>query len=44
MPKHVAVIMDGNRRFAALKGSAVCDGHRMGADALKKVEYFLASY
>ena len=38
MPKHVAIIMDGNRRYAKLQGSAdVVKGHELGADTLEKV-------
>jgi tritrans,polycis-undecaprenyl-diphosphate synthase [geranylgeranyl-diphosphate specific] len=38
MPKHVAVIMDGNRRLARRLGSPPWVGHRLGA---KKLEEFL---
>ncbi len=31
-PKHVALIMDGNRRWAAREGKAAGAGHRAGAD------------
>jgi tritrans,polycis-undecaprenyl-diphosphate synthase [geranylgeranyl-diphosphate specific] len=31
-PKHVAVIQDGNRRYAAARGAAKREGHREGAD------------
>ena len=38
MPKHVAIIMDGNRRYAKLQGNAdVIKGHELGADTLEKV-------
>ena len=38
MPKHVAIIMDGNRRYARLKGNMdVIKGHEFGADTLEKV-------
>lgn len=30
MPKHVAIIMDGNRRWAAAKGLSVDEGHEAG--------------
>ncbi len=31
IPRHVALILDGNRRFAAKKGLSWVDGYRMGA-------------
>ena len=35
-PRHVAVIMDGNRRWAQGKGLPVALGHRAGADAARR--------
>lgn len=35
--KHVAIIMDGNRRWAKLHGLPSAAGHKKGADALKKM-------
>lgn len=35
LPKHVAVIMDGNGRWAKRRGLPRLFGHRQGADALK---------
>ena len=38
MPKHVAIIMDGNRRYAKLKGNVdVLKGHELGVDILENV-------
>lgn len=31
-PKHVAIIMDGNRRWAAKRGMGAVDGHRVAAE------------
>jgi undecaprenyl diphosphate synthase len=36
-PRHVAIIMDGNARWAASRGVGVTEGHRAGTDALKRV-------
>ncbi|WP_262695109.1 isoprenyl transferase [Kordiimonas aquimaris] len=35
-PKHVAIIMDGNGRWAARSGVSRSRGHRKGADAVKE--------
>lgn len=38
MPKHVAIIMDGNRRYARLQGKVdVLKGHELGVDTLENV-------
>lgn len=37
MPKHIAIIMDGNRRWAKNKMLPVKLGHKQGAETLKKV-------
>lgn len=37
IPQHVAIIMDGNRRFAKLKGEAGERGHKYGVDTTKNV-------
>ncbi|MED6189343.1 hypothetical protein PIB30_095068, partial [Stylosanthes scabra] len=37
MPKHVAVIMDGNRRWAKERGLFPWAGHQAGVEALKEV-------
>ena len=34
--KHIAIIMDGNRRWAKEKGFPSAVGHKKGVDALKK--------
>jgi short-chain Z-isoprenyl diphosphate synthase len=38
IPRHVGVILDGNRRWAAVQGSTSAQGHRAGA---QKIEDFL---
>ena len=35
-PKHVGVILDGNRRWASLQGSSSAAGHRAGAAKIKE--------
>ncbi len=37
LPKHIAIIMDGNGRWAKQRGLLRTDGHRAGADAVRKV-------
>ena len=37
MPTHVAMIMDGNRRWATRKGLNKLDGHKAGGKALKNL-------
>jgi len=37
IPKHVAIIMDGNRRWAALHGKTVNEGHEAGAKNLERI-------
>ena len=34
MLKHVAIIMDGNRRYAKQQGNSTIDGHEMGKQKL----------
>src|ERR1700751_4015734 len=36
MPRHVAIIMDGNGRWAAARGLPRVEGHRRGVEALGK--------
>jgi len=36
IPKHVAIIMDGNGRWAKSRGLPRIEGHRKGADAVKR--------
>lgn len=37
LPKHIAIIMDGNRRWAKSKGLRISQGHKEGAETLKKI-------
>ncbi len=37
LPKHLAIIMDGNRRWAKEKGLNVSDGHKAGAETLENI-------
>jgi len=36
VPRHVAIIMDGNRRWARTRGLPALEGHRRGIDALER--------
>jgi len=36
-PRHVAVIMDGNGRWAAARGLPRAEGHRRGVEALRRI-------
>src|SRR5438874_8870411 len=37
LPRHVAIIMDGNGRWAKRRGLPRIEGHRKGADAVRDV-------
>lgn len=37
IPKHIAIIMDGNRRWAKGRGLEVIKGHQKGAEVLEKI-------
>jgi len=37
LPKHIAIIMDGNRRWAEARGLNPSDGHRAGAQNLQDI-------
>src|SRR3989344_4728001 len=37
IPKHIAIIMDGNRRWAKQKGLRTADGHKAGVETLEKI-------
>ncbi|WP_131669549.1 polyprenyl diphosphate synthase [Psychrobacter pygoscelis] len=44
VPRHIAIIMDGNNRYAQLQGMPKGEGHRAGKDALDPiVEFCLAA-
>src|SRR6201985_799175 len=36
VPQHVAIIMDGNGRWAAARGLPRVEGHRRGVEALRR--------
>ena len=40
LPQHIAIIMDGNRRWAKEKGIATKEGHKAGADNLENIAKF----
>jgi len=37
IPNHIAIIMDGNRRYALMEGFSPTKGHEMGKDKLEEV-------
>ncbi len=37
MPRHIAIIMDGNRRWAKANGKSISQGHKEGAKTLEKI-------
>ena len=37
LPKHIAIIMDGNGRWAEKRGLPRVAGHRAGVEALRKI-------
>lgn len=37
LPKHIGVIMDGNRRWAELHGKTTSEGHEAGAEGVKEL-------
>jgi undecaprenyl diphosphate synthase len=37
IPRHVAIVMDGNGRWACQRGLARCEGHRRGKDSVRAV-------
>ena len=43
MPKHIAIIMDGNRRWARENGLEVKQGHKAGAKTLEKIVRYAKS-
>lgn len=43
LPRHVAIIMDGNGRWARQRGLPRLDGHREGVDAIPRVLDFLTA-
>ena len=40
LPKHIAIIMDGNRRWAKSKGLSTREGHKAGANTLENISKF----
>ncbi|MDD1671763.1 MAG: polyprenyl diphosphate synthase [Methanomicrobiales archaeon] len=37
LPNHIAIIQDGNRRYARTQGISAAEGHRAGADTTEKM-------
>lgn len=44
MPEHIAIIMDGNRRWAKARGLPAIEGHRQGVKALRRTSEALRDY
>ena len=44
LPKHIAIIMDGNGRWATKKGLPRSFGHKQGVSVLKKIAGFSVSF
>ena len=40
LPKHIAIIMDGNRRWAKARGLTTKDGHKAGSKNLDNIAPF----
>ena len=36
-PKHISIILDGNRRFAKKLGLSPWEGHKFGAEKIKEL-------
>ena len=37
LPKHIAIIMDGNGRWAKKRGMIRTEGHKKGVETLEKI-------
>ena len=37
VPKHIGVILDGNRRWAKASGGSAVEGHQAGADKISEL-------
>jgi undecaprenyl pyrophosphate synthase len=44
IPKHVAFIMDGNRRYARMHNKQVAQGHGEGFETLRRVRGIYGTY
>lgn len=44
VPRHLAVTMDGNGRWATSRGKPRTEGHRAGTDALRRLVEYCVSY
>ena len=40
LPEHIAIIMDGNRRWAKQRGLTTKDGHKAGSKNLETIATF----
>ncbi len=44
MPRHIAIIMDGNGRWAKKKGLPRVEGHREGGKTVEKIAQFCVDF
>ena len=44
VPRHIAMIMDGNGRWAKKRGHIRLDGHRAGAETVRRVLDYCKKY
>ena len=44
LPEHVAIIMDGNRRWAKKNNLSTPQGHKEGAEKLKRIAFLREKY
>ena len=43
-PTHIAIVMDGNRRWAQLRGLPALEGHRAGLKSMRSTMEYLGNH